>query len=102
MSKSIGKSISKTWSIKHNLLDNGKQSARDAFKTASKRAIQKLPEATGDLLCQKIADKTSKASKTLPNNNTETVTNEYDKEISRERYVYLLRTTDRKLMMIWH
>ena len=98
MSKNIGKSISKTWSSKYNLLDNGKQSATDAFK---KDAFQKLSEATGDLLCQKIADKTSKASKTLLKNNTETVTNEYDKEISKERYVYL-RTTDKKLMMIWH
>ena len=98
MSKHIGKSISKTWSSKYNLLDNGKQSATDAFK---KDAFQKWSEATGDLLCQKIADKTSKASKTLPKNNTETVTNEYDKEISKERYVYL-RTTDRQLMMIWH
>ena len=101
MSKHIGKSISKTWSSKYNLLDNGKQSATDAFKTASKRSIQKLSEATGDLLCQKIADKALKASKTLPKNNTETVTNEYDQEISKERHVYL-RTTDRKLMMIWH
>ena len=98
MSKHIGKSISKTWSSKYNLLDNGKQYATDAFK---KDAFQKLSEATDDLLCQKIADKTSKASKTLPKNNTETVTNEYDKEISKERYVYL-RTTDRQLMMIWH
>ena len=98
MSKNIGKSISKTWSSKYNLLDNGKQYATDAFK---KDAFQKLSEATDDLLCQKIADKTSKASKTLPKNNTETVTNEYDKEISKERYVYL-RMTDRKLMMIWH
>ena len=39
------------------LLDHAKQSATDALKTASKRAIQKTAEATGDLTDIKIANK---------------------------------------------
>ena len=39
------------------LLDGAKKSAADAIKTASKRVIQKTAEATGDLICNKRADK---------------------------------------------
>ena len=41
MGKSIGRNISKNLSPKHSqkLLDHAKQSATDALKTASKRAI---------------------------------------------------------------
>ena len=42
----IGKNISSKYSQK--LLDSTKKSATDAIKTASKRAIQKTAEATGD------------------------------------------------------
>ena len=45
------------------LLDNAKKSATDAIKTASKRAIQKAAEATGDLICNKIADEITSVSK---------------------------------------
>ena len=38
-------------------LDHAKQSATDAFKTASKRAIQKIAEAACDLIGNKIANK---------------------------------------------
>ena len=41
------------------LLDSAKKSATDAIKTTSKRAIQKTAEATGDLIYNKIADKTT-------------------------------------------
>ena len=46
------------------LLDSAKKSATDAIKTTSKRAIQKPAEATGDLIYNKIADKT-KSTKML-------------------------------------
>ena len=46
-------------------------------KTASKRAIQKTAEAIGDL---------TKVSKISQQNNSETVTNQHDKEIPKERY----------------
>ena len=61
---------------------------------ASKRAIQKTAEATGDLIGNKIADKVTGVSKTLPQNNS--VTNE--EEILRKD-IYLQKK-DRKLFMI--
>ena len=47
-----------------------KQSATDARKTASKRAILKTTEGTGDLIGNKIAYKITRVSKTSPNNNS--------------------------------
>ena len=38
----------------------------DALKTTSKIVIQKTAEATGDMTGNKIADKTTKVSKTSP------------------------------------
>ena len=38
-------------------VDTAKKSATDPMKPASKRAIQKTAEATGDLVGNKIADK---------------------------------------------
>ena len=35
----------------------------------------------------KIANKITKVSKNLPQSNSETVTNEYNKEIPKERYI---------------
>ena len=60
------------------LLDNAKQSATDAFKTATKRVIQKTAEANGDLIGNKIANKFTKVSKTSAHINSETVTNEHN------------------------
>ena len=45
------------------LVDSAKKSGTDAFKIASKRAIQKTAEATGDLVSNKIADKITSISK---------------------------------------
>ena len=46
MGKNIGKNISKNVSGKHSpkLLDHGKQSATDAFKTTSEGGIEKTAE----------------------------------------------------------
>ena len=52
------------------LLDSAKKSATDAIRTASKKTIQKTAEATGDLICNKIADKITSVSKKPSNNNT--------------------------------
>ena len=76
-------------------LDHAKQSAADAFKTASKRAIQKTAEATGDLIGNKTADvvansyndKIIEVSKNSQPNNSEAVTNENDEQIPKERYI---------------
>ena len=43
--------------------DRAKKSTTDERKTASKRAIQKAAEATGDLIGNKIADKVVRISK---------------------------------------
>ena len=58
MGKNIGKNISKNLSGKYSqkLLDHAKQSEADAFKTSTKRVIQKTAKATGDLISNKIAD----------------------------------------------
>ena len=48
-------------------LDSAKKSATDAFKIASKTAIQKTAEATGDLIGNKTADKITSYSKNPAN-----------------------------------
>ena len=65
---------------------NPTRPAKDVFKTALKRSIQKTVKATGILIANKIADKTTEVPKDLQQNNSETVTNEHDKEIPKERY----------------
>ena len=87
--KSNGKIISKNLSGKYHqkLPDHAKKSATDVVKTTSKRAIPKTVEATGDLIGNKIVNKITNGLKKLAENNSETVTNEYDKEISKERNI---------------
>ena len=59
MSKGVGKTKSKSLSCKYSkkLIYHAKQSTTDALTTASKRAIQKTAEATGDLIGNKIERK---------------------------------------------
>ena len=59
VSKNIGNNISKSLNRKYSqkLLDQAKQSATVAFKTFSKRVIQKTKVENGDLTGNKIADK---------------------------------------------
>ena len=59
--KTLGKNFSNKYS--HKLLDTAKKSRTDAIKTASKRAIQKTAETTGDLIGNKFADKITSVSK---------------------------------------
>ena len=66
------------------LLDHAKQSATDALKTASNRAIQKTAETTGALIGNKIAEKITRVSKTSPQNSSET--NEKKKNTWRKIY----------------
>ena len=65
------------------VLDHAKQSATDTLKTTSKKAIHNTPEATGDLISNKIPDKISKVSRTSPQNSSEAVKSEI--EILKER-----------------
>ena len=89
ISKNIGKNRRKNLNGKysHRLLDHSKQSATDTFKTSSKAVIQKSAEDIGDLIRNKNADKITKVSRKSQQNNSETVTNEHDKEIPKERYL---------------
>ena len=64
--KNMAKSISNKYEQKP--LDSAKKSTTDAIKAASKRAIQKTAEATGDLIGNKIADKKTSVSKKSNNN----------------------------------
>ena len=68
--------------MRQKRIDHTKKLESDAIKTSSKRVIQKTAEATSDLIGNKIANKITKLSK-----NSETVTNEHDKEIPKERHV---------------
>ena len=71
---SFAKNLSNKYSQK--LIDTARKSATDPLKTASKRAIQKTAEVTGDLIGNKIADKitgiSKKPVKELHNNDDET------------------------------
>ena len=69
----MGKNLSNKYG--QEFLDSAKKSTTDAIITASKRAIQKTAEATGDLIGIKIADKITsiskkKSAKGLPNDET--------------------------------
>ena len=59
------------------LLDHAKQSATDALQNAA--------QATSDLSGNKIANRIMKVSRTSPQNNSETITNEHDKEIPKKK-----------------
>ena len=54
LAKNIGKIVSGKYSRK--LLDTAKKSTADAIKTASKRAVQKTAQATGDLVGNNTAN----------------------------------------------
>ena len=49
--------------IGKKLMDTARKTGMDAAKTASKRVVQKTPEATGDLIGNKIADKITSIGK---------------------------------------
>ena len=83
----MGKSLSNKYGQK--LLDSAKKSTIDAIKTASKRAIPKTAEATGDLIDNNTADKITSASKKKPAK--ELTYNEIEEEVqittNKKRYI---------------
>ena len=91
MGKNIGKNTSKNLSGKYNqqLLDHAKHSAADALKSSSKRLIKKTAETTGDLMGNKILWNKLRGSQKSPKSSTQTFTNEHDKEIPEEIYIFL-------------
>ena len=68
------------------LFDTAKKSTTDVIKTASKRAIQKTAEATGDLIGNKIADKITSISKKSVK---ELPINDEDMEITTHKKRYI-------------
>ena len=83
--KNIGKSLSNKYGQK--LLDSAKKSTTDAIKTASKRAIQKTAEATGDLIGNKIVDKITSVSKKKSDKGLHN--NDEDAEITTHKKRYI-------------
>ena len=80
MGENISKSLNSKYSQK--LLDHAKQSATDAFKTSSKRVIQKAVKATSDLIGNKTTDNITRSSKTSPHNNSQA-----NEKTLREKYI---------------
>ena len=92
MGQDIGKNISKSLSGKYSqkLLGHAIKSATDAFKTSSKRIIQKTAEATDvKNTGNKIDSEITKTQANSQENNLEIVKNDHDKEIPKERYASL-------------
>ena len=86
--KNMGKSLSNKYGQK--LLDSAKKSTIDAMKTASKTAIQKIAEATCDLIGNKIADKITnvsykKSTKELHNNDE--IKKDVEIDTLKKRYI---------------
>ena len=65
----------------------------------------KTAEATGDLTGNRISDRIIKVSRIAPQNNSNTVKNDLDKEIPKERY-YISPKERQKiiddLVLIWY
>ena len=59
----MGKNLSNTYGQKR--LNSAKKSTTDAIETASKRAVQKIAEATGELIGNEIADTIASVSKKI-------------------------------------
>ena len=89
MDRNIGKNVSKSVSSKYSqtLFDNAKLFTTDAFKKVSKRVVWKTAEASGGLTGNETGDKIAKVLRTLSMNNSEVVTNEHFKGMSKERYI---------------
>ena len=88
---SFAKNMDKHLSNKYGqkLLDSAKKSTTDAIKTASKRAIQKAAEATGNVIGNKTADKVAsvskKSAKSLQNNERKVGV---ERATPKKRYLY--------------
>ena len=70
-------------------LDSAKKSTTDAIKSASKRAIQKTAEVTGDLIGNEIADRITSVLKNPSNNNNNNNNNNEDIEITAHKKRYI-------------
>ena len=71
----------------NNLLQMHLKLLQKSNSKKKKKRRRRKTEATADLIGNKIADKITKIAKHLQQNNLETITNEHDKEISKEGYI---------------
>ena len=97
--KNMGTHLSNKYSQK--LLDSAKKSSTDAIKTAWKRAIQKIAEATDDLIGNKIADKITSVSTELHSKNTQNNKSKTDSDSPKDvpkKDTYLQKKDNRLLM----
>ena len=73
--KSVGKNIGRT--ISENLVRKYSQKRPD-HANLQQTHLKLLQKTTGDLIGNKIAKRITKVSGSLPQNNSETITNEHD------------------------
>ena len=78
-------------------IDNAVRSATNAFRTSSKRVIQKTAEASGGLIGNKIANRITKVSKNSQQNNLKTIKKQQEKEILKKDTN--LQKRDKKVLM---
>ena len=78
------------------LFDTAKKPTTDAIKTASKRAIQKTGEATGNLIGNKTADKITSVSKKTQMNESEAGRASPKDVLKKDTY---LQNKDNKFLM---
>ena len=78
-------------------IDNAERSATNAFRTSSKRVIQKTAEASGGLIGNKIANRITKVSKNSQQNNLKTIKKQQEKEILKKDTN--LQKRDKKVLM---
>ena len=83
VSENISRNLSGTYF--QSLLDSAKKSGSDLLETASKRTIQKIAEATSDLIGNKIAVKIKKVSETSPK--TIKIETASDRDIKKKKYI---------------
>ena len=69
------------------LMDTATKIGIDVTKTTSKQAVQKTAEATGDLIGNKIADKTTSLGKTKNDNKTKNVEEIYIPPEERQQII---------------
>ena len=81
------------------MLDSAKKSTVDAIRTASKRAIQKTAEATGDLIGSKIVDKVTSISKSPKDLHSKELHSQNENEIGITKERYISQKKYRKLLM---
>ena len=96
--KNMGKSLSNKYGQK--LLDSAKKSTTDAIKTASKKAIQKTAESTGDLIGYKIADKKTSVSKKKPSkelHNNDEIKEDMEIDTPKKKYTYIQKKENKLL-----